>query len=113
MAVVFTGFTAVQWNDPDNSRWMVLYAASAVVCLLASFQRRTRVAFLPALAVLLASVVWAATLVPAIAGKVGLSDLYLRMSEKGGAVEVGREAGGLVIVTAWMLVTVIVCGRRR
>ncbi len=48
--------------------------------------------------VALGAAAWAAVLVTGIWGKVGLSDVWLKMSEKGGAVEEEREAGGLLIV---------------
>jgi hypothetical protein len=34
---------------------------------------------------------------------IDVSDLWLKMSEKGGAVEVGREAGGLAIIALGLL----------
>jgi UDP-N-acetylmuramyl pentapeptide phosphotransferase/UDP-N-acetylglucosamine-1-phosphate transferase len=59
----------------------------------------------------LAAAIWAALLISQIWGKVGFSDLWLKMSEKGGAVEVEREFGGLAIVAGWLLIAVVL--RRR
>ena len=38
-------------------------------------------------------------------GHVGATDFVRKMSEKGGKVEEMREAGGLTIVVAWLLVS--------
>jgi hypothetical protein len=46
---------------------------------------------------------WAAYLASQVFGVVGVSDLWMKMSEKGGAVEVGREAAGLAIIAAALL----------
>jgi hypothetical protein len=38
-AVIFLGFAAVQYNDPDALVWIAIYMAMAIVCLLATRRR--------------------------------------------------------------------------
>ena len=51
----------------------------------------------------LAALAWSAYLAYLVWGKIELSGLTGKMSEKGGAVETGREAGGLAIEAVWLL----------
>jgi hypothetical protein len=55
--------------------------------------------------------VWAALLWTDSAPHVSAADFAGKMSEKGGKVEVMREAGGLTIMAAWLLTSAMV-GRR-
>ncbi len=101
MAVNFAGWVALQYNDPDPIRWMAIYGGTMVVsALLPTKKQLVPVAFLIALT----AAVWALILLVGIWGKMGFSDLWLKMSEKGGAVEEGRECGGLAIDAVWLLV---------
>lgn len=110
MAGVFGLSAALQVNDPDPLQWIAIYAAAGAACVLRGLGRVTW-----PVAALVAAVAgaWAALLLPDVLGHIGVSDLFLRMSEKGGRVEVGREIGGLAIVLVWMLVLVVVERRRR
>lgn len=90
----------LQLNDPDPVRWMAIYGAGMGVSVL--LPRHKPVAAL-ALLVGLGAAAWALYLVNTVWGVIALSDLTSRMSEKGGAVEVGREAGGLAIEAVWLL----------
>jgi hypothetical protein len=112
MAVLFGLSAALQYNDPDPLSWIALYAAAAAACVLWGLRR---VAWPVAALVAAIALAWAALLLPDVLGHVGPSDLFLRMSEKGGRVEIGREIGGLLIVTAWMLVLLVleILERRR
>ena len=58
----------------------------------------------------LGAAAWSIYLAQSVWGLIDLSDLTSKMSEKGGAVEVGREAGGLAIEAVWLL---LACGFRR
>ena len=100
MAAVFASFAALQYNDPDPVRWMAMYGAAVVISAALPGRRAAAAA---GLVVGLAAAVWAACLVYGVWRVIGLSDLWLKMSEKGGAVEEGREAGGLAIEAAWLL----------
>jgi hypothetical protein len=100
MAAVFASFAALQYNDPDPVRWIAIYGAAVVVSALLPGRRRAAAA---GLAVGLLAAAWAAYLLLGVWDVIGVSDLWLKMSEKGGAVEEGREAGGLAIEAAWLL----------
>lgn len=91
---------ALQLNDPDPVRWMAIYGAGAVISVV--LPARKPVAAL-ALLVGLGAAAWALYLVNTVWGVIALSDLTSKMSEKGGAVEAGREAGGLAIEAVWLL----------
>jgi len=98
-AGLFTICVALQLNDPDPIRWMMIYGAAAVASVLVPSWRHGWL-----LAVLVGSLaaVWAGWLWGQVVGYVAIDDLWLKMSEKGGKVEEMREAGGLTIVTLWM-----------
>ena len=102
LAVLFTVFVALQLNDPDPIRWMVIYCAAAISCAL--LPSRKRVAVL-AVVVGLVAAAWGGYIGSQVFDQLAISDLWLKMSEKGGAVEVGRETGGLAIVAVAMLAT--------
>jgi hypothetical protein len=110
MAALFGLAAALQYNDPDPLQWIAIYAAAAIACVLWGLRRTT---WPLAAAVTLSAAVWAGLLVPQVLGHIQLSDLFLRMSEKGGRVEIGREIGGLVLVAAWMIVLQVSERRRR
>jgi hypothetical protein len=100
LAFVLMLSVGLQINDPDPLRWMAMYGVSALaVGLLPGW----RVLAAPTIALGLIAAAWAAYLASQVVGVVGVSDLWLKMSEKGGAVEVGREAAGLAIVAAGLL----------
>ena len=100
MAILFSVSVGLQENDPDPIRWMALYGAAGIVCL---FFTRDRRAAIPGAVVGLVAAVWGLYLTSQVYNVLSFSDLFLKMDEKGGAVEVGRESGGLIIVAAMML----------
>ncbi len=100
MAALLATSAALQYNDPDPARWIAIYGAGAA--LSAALPGR-RAAALPAALVALVALGWAAYLVHRTWGAIGLGDLTGKMSERGGAVEEGREAGGLAIEGAWLV----------
>jgi len=100
LAVLFAISVGLQVNDPDPIRWMSIYGAAGIVIGLLPARR---VISLFAIAIGLFAAAWAAYLGQQVFDVIQLSDLWLKMSEKGGAVEVGREAGGLAIVAVGLL----------
>jgi hypothetical protein len=100
MAILFMVCVGLQENDPDPIRWMAIYGAAGLSCAVLPHRRAVAI---PAAAVGLVAAAWGAYLAHQVIGVLSFSDLFLKMDEKGGAVEVGREAGGLVIVAAMML----------
>jgi len=114
LSAIFAGLfllgAAVQYNDPDPLRWMAIYLAAAVACVLAA---RGRIAWQLPAAVALIAVLWAATLVPSVIGKVRPGELVGAWEMKDERVEEGREMYGLLIIAAWMTLIVTVELRRR
>ena len=100
MAVLYSLSVGLQLNDPDPVRWMLMYGAAAVT---AGILPTKRIMAVPAALVGLAAAAWGAYLVSNVAGVLEMSDLWMKMSEKGGAVEVGREAGGLATIAFFLL----------
>ena len=90
MLVLFVSWAGFQYNDPDALVWIVVYLAAAAGCVLAFLGRFPRRAALTYAALC-----------------VGWS-LYLALNVVIGREfffeERGREAMGLVISAAWMLV---------
>jgi hypothetical protein len=101
LAVLFSLSVGLQVNDPDPIRWMLLYGAAAIAVALLPAESKLVCGGGTVVGIVAAA--WGAYLGSQVASKIGFSDLFLKMSEKGGAVEVGREAGGLVIVAVSLL----------
>ena len=98
---------AVQYNDPDALPWLVVYLAAAGMCI--AWYRRRVPRWLPTL-LLVASLLWIGTLLPAL-GDAALSDVVESVSMQTRAVEEAREIGGLAIVALWSAVLVHRRGR--
>ena len=105
MGGLFLLSLGLQYNDPDPLRWMLIYGAAALVSFLAPWRPLAKRL---ALLVLVVALGWLCWLLPEVLQVISFSDLFLKMDEKGGAVEVGRESGGLSIVIAWMLCCALV-----
>lgn len=92
---------ALQYNDPDPVRWIAIYLAAGAAAVAVLVRPR---AWPAAIAVALVAAAWGIALWWGVAGVVDASDLWRKMSEKGGKVEELREAGGLTIAAvgaAW------------
>jgi hypothetical protein len=100
---------ALQYNDPDPIRWMLMYGAGAVASVLLPIKKPAAAL---ALLVGMVTLAWAFYLIHSVWGLIGISDLTNKMSEKGGAVEVGREAGGLLIQGVWLMLAAAYRGAR-
>lgn len=99
-ALLFVVSAGLQYNDPDPLRWVVVYLAGAAAAVAALHARG---GWRAALALGVAAAVWSAILWADSAPYVSAADFAGKMSEKGGKVEVMREAGGLTIMAAWLL----------
>lgn len=108
-AALFVVAVGLQYNDPDPIRWMALYGGAAIATVLAFHSRS---GWLLAGLVGVVAAIWGGWLWSQVLGRVVPSDLWLKMSEKGGAVEVLREAGGLTIVCTWLSVSSLIGWRR-
>lgn len=109
MAVLFALSAAVQFNDPDPVRWVIVYALAALLSARVAFGRP---AYVPGAAVLaLVAIAWAATTFVQADAMPSLGDLFEFTTMRTSNVEFVRETLGLAIVAGWMLVQVL-CGRR-
>lgn len=96
IALVFSLFALVQYNDPDPAVWMLLYGAVAVLYVLAAlgkpYRRLAQLGLLVALC-------WAVTYVPAFIGwlKMGAPSIVGTMKAETLYVELTREFLGLVL----------------
>ena len=101
MLAVFLASVLVQYNDPDNLRWSVIYGAAALNCL---FAARCQLHWsMPALVIVVALVA-AGALATNVIGKASFSDIFSSMEMKSIEVEQAREFGGLVIIVIWMTI---------
>lgn len=107
--LLFVVSAALQYNDPDPLVWVAMYLAAAGAALLAMHRRHGWIAafFVGAVAAVWAAILWADS-----APYVSYADFVGKMSEKGGKVEVMREAGGLTIVAVWLAVVAMAGWRR-
>jgi hypothetical protein len=110
MALLFLISALVQFNDPDPVRWILIYGLASVV---SGWGMRGRVSWPGPAVVGAAALVWAATLVPAVVGKVGFGEMFESVQMHDVRVERGREMGGLLIISAWMAVLLIFHRRRQ
>ena len=105
MAALFAFAAALQFNDPDPVQWIAIYMAAVVVSLGVALRRRVPPAAMAAL--VLVAIVWAG----AIALRVPSASEYRHMFDawemKTPSVEEAREASGLGIVAAWMIVLLV------
>lgn len=100
LAFVFALSAGLQINDPDPQAWIPAYLGASLV--VGVMPARRYIAF-AALVLGFGAVVWAAYLGKQAFGEVGAGDLFMKMNEKGGLVEVGREAIGVAIMAAGLI----------
>lgn len=107
--IMFLAFAGLQVNDPDPVRWIAIYGSTAIVT--SALHKRMQ---LYPLALLVAAIaaVWCGVLLGRTINIVGPGDFFARMSEKGGAVEEAREAGGLAIAFLWLSSAATVARRK-
>jgi transmembrane protein TMEM220 len=101
MTAAFMFSVAVQYNDPDPIRWMLIYGLAALACILKLRHRLPR--YFPA-AVGATAFGWAASIAPRVIGKTTFGDMFQSFHMINSVVEEAREMGGLLIVAAWMAV---------
>ena len=101
MAAVFALAVVVQFNDPDPLRWMIIYGAACALSTWAALRRSVPVAIASVVAVI--ALAWALALGSRVYGLVMPGELVQAWEMKDERVELAREAGGLLIVSAWLL----------
>ncbi len=96
IALVFTSFALVQYNDPDPWVWMLLYGAVALLFGWAAIGRLYRRA---AQAGFFLTLIWAATYLPAFWDwlQMGTPSIVETMKAEQPYVELTREFLGLVL----------------
>ena len=92
----------VQWNDPDPLRWMLCYSVTAIITL-CSLIRPLLIPLIWGLVVLLSSLfvgidLWISE------EQFDWDSFWNVIAMKNEAIELGRELGGLLLVTGWMAV---------
>ena len=105
MVAAFLFSVAVQYNDPDPIRWMLVYGLAALACVL---KLRGRLSWYFPAALGAAALGWAASIAPRVIGKTTFGDMFQSFEMINSVVEEAREMGGLLIVAAWMGVLVVV-----
>ena len=94
----------VQWNDPDPFRWIVCYSVTAIITLCSLI--RPLPPYIPliwGLLVLLSSLFVGIDFLMS-EEQFEWDSFWNVMAMKNEAVELGRELGGLLLVTGWMSV---------
>jgi len=94
----------LQYNDPDPMRWMLMYGAAAVACIIA--MRRPVPRWLTGVTIA-AALVWMAVLMPRVLGQVGLAEMFQERGMATMQIEEGREEIGLALIIVWMAVLLI------
>jgi len=102
MVLLFAFAAALQFNDSDPIQWIAIYTAacglSLVMCV-----RRPLMPVLP-LAVFVIAMAWAAVIAFGGPAASEYGHMFDAWEMKSSSVEEAREASGLLIVAAWMIV---------
>ena len=104
MLLMFLFSVVVQYNDPDPWKWMPMYGAAAVVCVL---ELRGGLKWWVPTLIAVACIAWAATIAPHVFGKVPFASMFSAWEMRNEGIEESRELYGLLIVTAWMAVLAV------
>lgn len=105
MALLFAFAAALQLNDPDPIRWVAMYATACVLSLLAFYRRRVPPAMVIAVAVV--ALAWSALIALGGPAASEYGQMFDAWEMKSPSVEEAREASGLLIVAAWMIVLLV------
>lgn len=108
MAAAFLLSVVVQYNDPDPVRWMAIYGAAMIACILFAFRRLHWV--IP-VGIGLIALLWAIDWAPGVLGKTRFSEMFGAWEMKNERIEEAREFWGLMIVAGWMVVLSVVTFR--
>lgn len=106
MAVLFLFAAALQLNDDDPVRWLAIYAAAALPCVLVVVRRKTAAG--PAAVVAAISIVWAIIYAGRGAWSVPPSEMFAEWEMKNAQVRETREMFGLLIIATWMIAMLVV-----
>jgi hypothetical protein len=109
MCALFLLSAWLQWNDPDPLRWVAIYGAAFAASLVVGLRRRVH----PAAPLLVSAIaiVWSLGTMRTGPSADSYGHMFDAWQMKSSTVEEAREATGLLIVAAWMLVVVVAQGR--
>ena len=108
-AALFVFAASLQFNDPDPLRWVTMYLAAALPCVL-SVARRPAAAWVAAVVGLIA-LAWAFTYLPAVLRHGQVLSMFDEWTMRNEEVLENREMFGLLIVAGWMAVIVATARR--
>ena len=110
MTALFVLAAALQYNDEDVVRWVAIYLAAAVVCVLA-LVNRPKPGF--AAAVALIALAWASPYFVHGAWRIPMPALFSQWEMKDQTIVAGREMNGLFIIFIWMAVSWLTARKSR
>jgi len=94
----------VQWNDPDPFRWIVCYSVTAIITLCSLIHPiPSSIPLIWGIVVLLSSLFVGMDFLMS-EEQFEWDSFWNVMTMKNEAVELGRELGGLLLVTGWLTV---------
>jgi hypothetical protein len=105
MAALFALAALVQLNDPDPVRWVAIYVAACGLSMMAA--GRPSVLRAATAAVGAIALAWAGLIMFHGPGASSYGHMFDEWEMKSVAVEEAREASGLLIVAAWMVVLLL------
>jgi hypothetical protein len=111
MAALFAFAVVVQYNDPDPFTWMAVYGAACVISVMVA--RRGTIPLLAVLVLGGLAVVWSLALLAGVPSPDTFASMFDAWEMKSAPIEEAREASGLAIVAAWMVVLAIRAWRGR
>jgi hypothetical protein len=105
MAGLFLLAVVVQYNDPDPVRWMAIYGAAFVISARTGWARSVPRGF--PFAVAAVAIAWAVSIATAGPRSSDYASMFAAWEMRSATIEEAREATGLLIVAAWMLVVAV------
>lgn len=112
-AVVFIACAALQWNDPDPWRWIVIYGVAAAAAVANYAGVRPVVPNVVALLVALGALAYAAPGALEFLRVGDWSQLWGGMSDERPWIESAREFIGALIIADYLAVALVMGLRRR
>lgn len=97
-AAMFVFAAIVQYNDPDPLRWIAIYAAAFLTCLLWETRKLPRAI---AIAVALTALGWGAAIAAGIRLSAPFGEALTDWGMHAGGSEELRESLGLFLIAAW------------
>ena len=112
LAFCWTSWVVVQYNDPDPIQWMTMYGLVVVVCAMAAYKKYYKPLILLGIVV---SIIWAATLVPAVIDYFTNhknNEMFENMTPAKLFIEEARECFGLILSALVLIWKYIEAGKQ-